>query len=182
MHRGPLLVLMCGLPGSGKTTLARLLAPRLRALHWDKDALRALLFPPEAFRYDRELNDGCMELLYTAAAYALRRAGPDGAIVLDGRPYTLRSQRRRAVQAAAAAGARAVFVLCTAPLEILKQRAAGAHPAPDRGPDLVTRLAAEMEPFDEEDPIVIDTGSITPDEAVLRCLTALGTRASGEPR
>ena len=30
-----------GLPGSGKTTLARALAPKLRAVHWNADAVRA---------------------------------------------------------------------------------------------------------------------------------------------
>ena len=30
-----------GLPGSGKTTLARALAPKLKAVHWNADAVRA---------------------------------------------------------------------------------------------------------------------------------------------
>ena len=30
-----------GLPGSGKTTLARALAPKLKAIHWNADAVRA---------------------------------------------------------------------------------------------------------------------------------------------
>jgi nucleoside-triphosphatase THEP1 len=34
-------ILILGLPGSGKTTLARDLAPLLRAVHWNADAVRA---------------------------------------------------------------------------------------------------------------------------------------------
>ena len=36
-------ILIMGLPGSGKTTLARLLAPKLKAIHWNADAVRANL-------------------------------------------------------------------------------------------------------------------------------------------
>jgi adenylylsulfate kinase len=34
-------ILMMGLPGSGKTTLAKALAPKLKAVHWNADAVRA---------------------------------------------------------------------------------------------------------------------------------------------
>jgi len=34
-------ILIMGLPGSGKTTLARALAPKLGAVHWNADAVRA---------------------------------------------------------------------------------------------------------------------------------------------
>jgi nicotinamide riboside kinase len=36
-------ILIMGLPGSGKTTLARALAPKLKAVHWNADAVRANL-------------------------------------------------------------------------------------------------------------------------------------------
>ena len=34
-------ILIMGLPGSGKTTLAKALAPKLKAIHWNADAVRA---------------------------------------------------------------------------------------------------------------------------------------------
>jgi hypothetical protein len=36
-------ILIMGLPGSGKTTLAKELAPRLKAVHWNADAVRGNL-------------------------------------------------------------------------------------------------------------------------------------------
>ena len=171
----PLLVLMCGLPGSGKSTLSRLLADRIGALCWDKDAVRDLLFPVQHVPHDRALNDLCMDFLYAGALHVFRRHPARApAIILDGRPFTLRAQRERAADIAAQGGARALFVLCTAPLPILKERvAAGSHPAPDRGPELVDRLASEMEPFAEPAPIEVDTASATPDQASARCLQAM---------
>ena len=41
MTVAPRKVLIMGLPGSGKTTLASALAPRLRAVHFNADEVRA---------------------------------------------------------------------------------------------------------------------------------------------
>jgi predicted kinase len=111
-----------------------------------------------------------MELLYSALPPAFARVP---AVILDGRPYTTRLQRRRARDAAADAGADVAFVLCTAPAPVLRQRVrSGPHLAADRDPALVERLSAEWEPF-EGDAVVIDTGACTPAEAVEACLRGL---------
>lgn len=168
---------MCGLPGSGKSTLSRALASRLEALRWDKDELRQLLFPPGVVAHDRALNDLCMELLYSAArhAFASDRARVP-VIILDGRPYVEERQRRRAREIALEAGARIVFVLCAAPLAVLRERVQGAaHPARDRDAELVDRLAAGAEAFDGDE-IVIDTAALPPDQAVRHCLRELRAR------
>src|SRR4051812_47371612 len=93
-----LLIAMAGLPGSGKSTLSRLLAAELGALRWDKDELRQMLFPAGAVPHDSTLNDFCMELLYTAAREGFERGA--GVVILDGRPYRKASQRVRLVQVA----------------------------------------------------------------------------------
>lgn len=162
----PLLVVMCGLPGSGKSTISRALADRLGALRWDKDELRHLLFPPARVTPDRELNDACMELIYAALPSGFARAP---VAILDGRPYATRAQRQRARQAAAQAGADILFILCTAPLSVLKLRVATEpHLAPDREPALLDRVSAEWEPF-EEDAVVIETATTTTVQAVEAC-------------
>ncbi|OGA29941.1 MAG: hypothetical protein A3I01_02405 [Betaproteobacteria bacterium RIFCSPLOWO2_02_FULL_65_24] len=168
---------MCGLPGSGKSTLSRALAERLGALRWDKDELRHLLFPPHAVQHDRALNDLCMELLHAAArhAFTLPSLGVP-AVILDGRPFTEQQQRNRAREAAQQAGANIAFILCTAPMEILRQRIeSSAHLAPDRNQALLEWLAATAEPF-EGDEIVIDTGSLSLQQALARCLRELAAR------
>jgi predicted kinase len=164
---------MCGLPGSGKSTVSRELARRLGALRWDKDELRQLLFPPEAVAHGRALNDFCMELLYAAARFVFAKDSPPGGIIiLDGRPFTRRAQRERLREAARQAGAGAAFIACTAPLEVLRRRIAGPHLAPDRNAALLERLAAECDPFDDAD-ITLDTSALSAKEAVSVCMSGL---------
>jgi predicted kinase len=165
-----LLVVMCGLPGSGKSTIARALADRLRAPRWDKDEIRHLLFPPAIAEHDRPLNDACMELLYAALPSAFERFP---VVILDGRPFATRAQRLRARRAAADVAADITFIHCMAPIPILKSRLeTGGHPAPDRDAALVDRLAREWEPL-EADAVVIDTGTGTAADAVEGCLLGL---------
>ena len=172
-HARPLLLVMCGLPGSGKSTISRVLADRLGAPRWDKDELRDLLFPPARFEHGRTLNDACMEFFYKALPSAFTRTP---VVILDGRPFTTRAQRHRARQAASEAGAGILFIHCTAPEAVLHERVgAGGHPAPDRDAALVDRLRAEWEPL-EDDAVVIDTSRGTIAEAVEACVAGLRDR------
>lgn len=50
---GPMIHLLCGLPGSGKTTLARQLEADLPALVLSEDEWVSRLFPPEAAHSDK---------------------------------------------------------------------------------------------------------------------------------
>ena len=53
----PMVVIMAGLPGSGKSTVARALAERLPATVLDKDVIRAALFAPAHVEYSRVQDD-----------------------------------------------------------------------------------------------------------------------------
>lgn len=173
----PLLIIMCGLPGSGKSTVSRRLAQRVEGLRWDKDELRHLMFPPELVQHDRALNDLCMEMLYAAAlrVFARQDAGASP-IILDGRPFMERGQRERARAAAQQAKANIAFVLCTAPKEVLSNRILGdGHLAVDRDADLLGRLIEAADPF-EGDEIVIDTAQMDVESAVAHCLQQLSSR------
>lgn len=59
-----MIIAMAGLPGVGKSTLARALAARLDAVVLDKDRIRASLFPPSHVDYSRDQDDFCIDVMY----------------------------------------------------------------------------------------------------------------------
>jgi len=61
------IVIMAGLPGTGKTALATVLAQRLDGIVLSKEEVRAALFPPGAITYSSGQNDFCMSLILMAA-------------------------------------------------------------------------------------------------------------------
>jgi len=98
-------VLLAGLPGTGKSTLARALAARLDGAVLDKDKVREALFPGALTDYSREQDDLCVHAMLEAAAYLTERQRAQF-IFLDGRTFSRREQIDEVIGAAERAGAR----------------------------------------------------------------------------
>ncbi|GGH14015.1 AAA family ATPase [Silvibacterium dinghuense] len=166
-------VILAGLPGAGKSTLARALVAHAKkagfsAAILDKDQVRAALFPGALTDYSREQDDLCMAAVYDAAAY-LTRIGSAQIILLDGRTYRSQVQREAAIHAAEAAGARwrLVHVVCAD--EVAEARLAqqqSEHPARNRTPELYRAVKAQWEPIAEPHRVVEMTAD--KEEALLR--------------
>jgi len=170
------LIALAGLPGAGKSTLARALAAELGAPVFDKDTVRAALFGPDRIEYSREQDDLCWELTLRAAAWELARRRPACAI-LDGRTYCRAGQVEALRTFAARAGLRLLLVECTCGEAAACERlagdaAAGRHPAADRGPELHRRLRAEAVPI-EGPKLVLDTERLSLDEQLAAVCGAL---------
>ncbi|MFZ0994064.1 MAG: AAA family ATPase, partial [Candidatus Sulfotelmatobacter sp.] len=58
-----MIVLMAGLPGAGKTTLARELANRLPGRVLNKDEIRHALFSADEIEYSSRQDDFCLHLM-----------------------------------------------------------------------------------------------------------------------
>ena len=146
------LVALAGLPGTGKSTLARELARRLEAPLLDKDRVRAALFAPGEIEYSREQDDLVMGCIHRAVEFhASRRRVP--AVVLDGRTYSRRDQVDELRRLAARLGTPLALIECTAASEVVRTRLerdarAGSHPAADRSFELHERLRASAEPIE----------------------------------
>jgi predicted kinase len=148
----PVVVIMAGLPGTGKSTVARALARRLPAAVLDKDTIRAALFTPERVEYSRAQDDFCQEIMLQTAAYLLGR-NSSSYILLDGRTFSRRYQRERVLQFCAQLHTRWAILECVCSEAIALARlekavAEQTHPAMNRTPDLYHQIRKSWEPID----------------------------------
>src|SRR5574338_64305 len=98
-----MLIAMVGLPGTGKSTLAKRLAEANGGVVLSKDIVRSALFPPPTLDYSAEADSIAFQAIYRAAGY-IARVFPEVPIILDGRTFSRASQVRELCEAAAAIG------------------------------------------------------------------------------
>ncbi len=146
-----MLIVMAGLPGTGKSTVARRLSQILRAPVLDKDAIRAALFRPEDIEYSRQQDDLCVEIALQVAAFLLRRR-QNRPVILDGRTFSRSEDVTHLLDAAQTMSAQVVFIECVCSEETALQRLeqdqmTGTHPAKNRGIALYRHLRATADPL-----------------------------------
>jgi predicted kinase len=159
-------VLFAGLPGTGKSTLARAIADRLGAAVLDKDRVRGALFPGVLTDYTAQQDELCMRAMLEAAAYLTERERVEY-IFFDGRTFSQRGQIEVVLRAAASAGARWRIVHVTCADAVAEERLARSdpsHPAKNRDAALYRRIKQEFEPITQVK-LEVDTTSGT--DAVL---------------
>src|SRR5277367_4386566 len=170
-----MVVIMAGLPGTGKSTVARALAQRFPGAVLDKDIIRAALFAPERVEYSRAQDDFCQEIMLQTAAYLLGRKS-SLSVLLDGRTFSRRYQRDRVLEFCSQLRTRWAILECVCPEQtalarLEKAAAEQTHPATNRTPDLYQQIRKAWEPIDYPK-LVIDTeGSL--DASVERAMQYL---------
>lgn len=148
-----MLVAMAGLPGCGKSTLARRLAERLGGVILDKDVIRAALFPVEYVEYSTRQDDFCITVMLEVAAYLLKHhAGLH--VILDGRPFARRYQVDQLDRWSAEHTVPLAIVECVCSDAVARARlqhdvSTGAHTAADRDFALYQRIKGAFEPIRE---------------------------------
>lgn len=112
----PVLVVFCGVPGSGKSYLARRLQPRLAALIVESDHIRHVLFPAPCYTAveNGRVYTVCHDLI-------ARRLGQRQSVIFDA-TNLLEQGRRRLSAIALRSGARFVLVHTVAPDAVIRQR------------------------------------------------------------
>jgi predicted kinase len=141
-----MLILMAGLPGTGKSTLCRALVAELGGTVIDKDQVRAALFDPAAIEYSTEQDEFCMRIMLKVAGYTLRK-DPSRRVFLDGRTFSREYQLRRATGYAAAIGQPWRIFECVCSEETARQRieSGAQHVAANRDFNLYLQVKARFE-------------------------------------
>jgi adenylylsulfate kinase len=140
-----MLLLMAGLPGTGKSTLARALAKRTGAFVLDKDGIRASLFPATMIEYSREQDDFVVRVMLKVAGWIVRK-NSQAVVVIDGRPFSKKYQLDQVIAFAEWVKTPWRIVECTCSEATARRRLDGAeHPAADRNFQLYERVRGEWE-------------------------------------
>jgi adenylylsulfate kinase len=155
-----MIVMMAGLSGTGKSTLAAQLAAALPGVVLNKDAVRAALFPPPYTEYSTTQDDFVVSLLLQTAAYLLDKA-PATCVLLDGRPFSKQYQVEAVVAFAATQRTPLRIIECvtsdeTARARIERDLATGTHPAANRTFAMYLEVKARFQPI-VQPKLVIDT-------------------------
>jgi predicted kinase len=144
-----MIVMMAGLPGTGKTTLARELAARTSGRVLSKDEFRHSIFRPEEIEYSSRQDDFCQQLMLETAGYLVART-PALMIFLDGRPFSRRYQIDNVIHTADSLRQPWRILECVCSEEAARKRlesdvTSGVHPAGNRTYQLYLDVKARFE-------------------------------------
>jgi adenylylsulfate kinase len=149
---------MAGLPGTGKTTLARALAEKLSGALLSKDEIRHAIFAPRDVEYSAAQDDFCLHLMLQAAEFLFKR-NSKRYVFLDGRPFSRRAQLDDVLAFAERIRRPWTIIECICSEDSARSRLASpasVHPAGNRTIELYLEVKARFEPI-MLPKVVIDT-------------------------
>lgn len=153
-----MIVIMAGLPGTGKSTLARAMAQAGGGIVLDKDVIRSVLFPADYVEYSNEQDDFCQTVMLETAEYLIERH-PGLRIFVDGRTFSRKYQIDGVIEAARRLNAECRIIECVCAEETARRRLDASrlsHPARNRSFELYRSLRAQCEPI-AVPKLVVDT-------------------------
>lgn len=162
------LILMSGLSGSGKTTVARYLARRLAAVHLRSDAVRKHLagIPLEQTGGADLYTSGMSEKTYNRLLeLGIILASQGFPVILDAK-YDQHKFRQEAIAQAKNHQLPVQIIHCTAPEEVLRDRLLSrTGDVSDATADLLTQQQTAAEPFTAQEQSLVTTLDTTQDWA-----------------
>jgi predicted kinase len=171
-----MIIQMAGLPGTGKSTLARALSAELAAIVLDKDLIRQALFTC-AVTYTREQDDFCAHVMFSTAAWLLGHG--HHTVILDGRTCSRSYQVDKVRAFARIHGQHLALIECVCREATARRRLAAdtGHLAANRDFALYRRLRDAADPIPP--PKLTVATDDEPADPLARCLSLLHDRHTG---
>ncbi|MBN2042654.1 MAG: AAA family ATPase [Candidatus Aenigmarchaeota archaeon] len=144
-----MLILICGLPGTGKSTIARYIRDKINAMVLRTDVIRKDTIKNP--KYSEEEKNKVYEELFGMAEEALKNGKN---VIIDG-TFFKKSLRERIVKIANGKGMK--IIECTSPEEVIRERISGGRKdESDADFKIYEKIRKQWEPV-EEDHIILDT-------------------------
>lgn len=137
------LVLVCGLPGTGKTTIAQAIALRLNATHINTDRVRTVM--GLLGHYSAEDKERVYAEMYRQARAALRK---EGMVVLDG-TFAAGEERARVQELAGETEADVHWIEVRAAEEAVRERVSVKRPFTEADYEVYRLVRDRWQPLDE---------------------------------
>jgi predicted kinase len=140
-----MLIIICGLPGSGKSSLARKLRTRLPAAYLNSDIVRKQIFRKPKYT-EEEKKMVYDEIVNQAEKLLLRKRK----VIVDATFYT-KKYRQLMVRTARDAGSPHCIILCSLPEEVakarLEMREKSGRAVSDANYEIYLRVREKFEPI-----------------------------------
>jgi predicted kinase len=159
--RRPRLVIVCGVPGSGKSTFALHVADRCGAVKFASETFAEEL-GAAARTASGDLSKDAMLHAYAAMGAAVRRALATNKLVVAVGSFRSEEQRRRFRDIATSSGASVVTLRIVCPIETAAKRVRSRLSSGERGPtaDAMLQIDAELNRAKDIDAVLTNDSSI----------------------
>ena len=143
-----MLIMVCGLPGTGKTTLAKAVAERIGAVHISSDTVRMKMLKERT--YSEEEKERVYDFMLEEAEKELRKGKK---VVLDATFY----RKKLREKARETAGSGFFIVECVTHENLLKERIFSRKESESEADfEVYKKVKTEFEPVEEEH-LAVDT-------------------------
>jgi predicted kinase len=164
-----MIIIVFGLPGSGKSFFASRLAANLHAVYVNTDEVRLNMFPDK-----REYTDAEKTAVYDALLSKMDHAiMQDQTIILDGTFYK-KSLRQPFEEAVAAHNHQIIYIEVTAPEDVIKERVSRPREFSEATYEVYLKLRQEAEPL-EADHLILDSTRPV-EEMITQAITYINLR------
>ena len=115
------VILMVGIPGSGKSKLAKYLSKLLNSEILNRDLIRNTIFPKKFINHSNLQNDIASKTLYKVLEYIILNDNPKF-IIVDGKPYSRKNEIKEFNNFINKLSSNLIIINTIAPIDIILSR------------------------------------------------------------